>query len=249
MKLIDRLPNDGLAVVGTRSPDRRALFLVVETIRRLRGSCLIIVSGLARGIDSAAHEAAISSGLPTIAILGCGINQTYPPENIRLRKKIIDAGGLILSDYPPDADPLPSFFVQRNRLIAGLSTATWIVQSGYRSGALNTAHRALRLGRRVFVTPSFPGDPSFLGNESLLSREPGTSALWSAESLSSQWIGLFSEIEKNRKKNRGEVNLEIILEVERGMRDGKSLYSILEERSRRTGETIEELLSRVQTTI
>ena len=130
-----------------------------------------------------------------------------------------------------------------------MTAATWIVQSGYRSGALNTAHRALRLGRRVFVTPSFPGDPSFLGNESLLAKENATTALWNAESLVSQWIGLFSGIEKNRRMNRGETNLEIVLEVERGMREGKSLYSILEERARRTGETIEDLLARFQTTI
>lgn len=248
-RLLERLPEQGFAVVGTRSPDRRALFLLVETIRRLRGSSLIILSGLARGIDSAAHEAAISAGLPTIAVLGCGINRTYPPENTRLRRRIVDAGGLILSDYPPDAEPLPGYFIFRNRMIAGLAAATWIVQSGYRSGALNTAKWAIGLERKVFVTPSFPGDPSFLGNESLLVKEVSALPLWSAESLSAQWLSLFSQITLNRRRTRGDANLEIVLEIERGMREGKSLYSILEERARRTGESIDDLLARVQGTI
>jgi DNA protecting protein DprA len=247
-RLIDRLPEDGLAVVGTRAPDRRALFLLVETIRRLRGSPLIIISGLARGIDSAAHEAALSAGLPTVAILGCGISRTYPPENTRLRKRIIDAGGLIISDYEPDANPLPSYFIQRNRLIAGFASATWIVQSGYRSGALNTAAWAIRQNRRLYVTPSFPGDPSFLGNESLLVKQDEAIPLWSAESFASNWITLFSQIHKNQRRTRGEANLEIVLEIEKGMREGKSLYSILEERSRRTGESIDDLLARVEGT-
>lgn len=248
-RLIERLPEDGLAVVGTRAPDRRALFLLVETIRRLRGSPLIIISGLARGIDSAAHEAALSAGLPTVAILGCGINRTYPPENTRLRKRILEAGGLILSDYEPDSSPLPSYFIQRNRLIAGFASATWIVQSGYRSGALNTAAWALKQNRRLYVTPSFPGDPSFLGNESLLVKQDEAIPLWSAESLASNWITLFSQVQKNRRRTRGEANLEIVLEIERGMREGKSLYSILEERSRRTGESIDDLLARVEGTV
>jgi DNA protecting protein DprA len=248
-RLIDRLPADGFAIVGTRSPDRRALFLLVETVRRLRGSPLIILSGLARGIDSAAHEAALAAGLPTIAVLGCGIRTTYPPENTRLRKRIVEAGGLIISDFPPEAEPLPSYFISRNRLIAGFASATWIVQSGYRSGALNTAHWAVKHERALYVTPSFPGDPSFLGNESLLLKEVSAKPLWSAESLATHWISLFSGVMKNRKRTRGEQNLEIVLEVEKGMREGKSLYSILEERARRTGESIDDLLERIQGTL
>ncbi|MBS1961030.1 MAG: DNA-processing protein DprA [Bdellovibrionales bacterium] len=246
--LLDRLPRDGLAVVGTRAPDRRALFHLVETIRRLRGTPLVILSGLARGIDAAAHEAALSAGLPTIAILGCGIRQTYPPENARLRARILDAGGLVLSEFPPDEGPLPSYFISRNRLIAGFSAATWIVQSGYRSGALNTAKWARRQGRGLFVTPSFPGDPGFLGNENLLANEVEAIPLWNAEGFVKQWIGLFSTIERNRRRRTSDAALEIVLEVERGMREGKSLYSILEERALRTGESIDELLERVQRT-
>jgi predicted Rossmann fold nucleotide-binding protein DprA/Smf involved in DNA uptake len=166
-----------------------------------------------------------------------------------LRARIIEAGGLILSDFSPDAGPLPSYFISRNRLIAGFSSATWIVQSGYRSGALNTAGWAVKQDRALFVTPSFPGDPSFLGNESLLVKQASAIPFWSAESLAAHWISLFSDTLKNRKRTRGEADLEIVLEIEAGMREGKSLYSILEERARRTGESIDDLLERVQRTL
>lgn len=248
--LIDRLPHDGLAVVGTRAPDRRALFLLVETLKRLRSSPLIILSGLARGIDSAAHEAALSSALPTIAILGCGIHRTYPPENMRLRKRILDAGGLVISEFEPDAEVRPPYFIQRNRLIAGFAKATWIVQSGYRSGALNTATRALKLDRTVYATPAFPGDPSFLGNENLLSRKSEfVRPLWSAEDLSYTWLDLFSTVQRKRRPTPLEAGLEVVIEIEKGLRDGKDVISILEERSRRTGESIDELLARVERTL
>lgn len=244
--LIQRLPDHGFAVVGTRAPDKRAIFLTQETIRRLRGTEIIIISGLARGIDSVAHEAALSAGLPTVVVLGCGIQRTYPMENHRLRKRIIEAGGLVLSEFAPESVALPSFFIQRNRLIAGFSKATWIVQSGFRSGALNTAHSAMKQQRHLYVTPCFPGDPSFLGNEALLMGQPEARALWSAENLSSTWLSLFSSIEKNRRDTANVNPLDLILEIENGLREGASLLSILEARSLRTGEPMHRLIQKVE---
>ncbi len=244
LKLLERLPEYGLAVVGTRSPDRRSVFLLQETVRRLRGTPLVIVSGLARGIDSAAHESALAANLPTIAILGCGIQRTYPPENLRLRKRILEAGGLVLSEFDPHLDALPGCFIQRNRIIAGMSKATWIVQSGYRSGALNTAHWTLKQGRTLFVTPSFPGDPSFLGNENLMTN-PTAIPVYNAEAFAACWIGLFSEIVKNRRNSKNPPVIELIVEIERGMREGRELISIVEERSRRTGESVESLIKKI----
>ncbi len=250
LTLLDRLPDDGLAIVGTRAPERRALFHLVETVRRLRGSRLIVLSGLARGIDSAAHEAALAAGLPTIAFLGCGIRRTYPPENVRLRQRIVDAGGLILSEFPPDAEARPPFFIQRNRLIAAYAAATWIVQSGYRSGALNTARRALDMEKKVFATPSFPGDPAFMGNETLFVRNADiVKALWGAEDLTYAWADLFGVIQKNRRPTQSEAGLDIVVEVEKGIREGKDVFSILEERSRRTGESVDALLARMEKTL
>lgn len=244
--LIGRLPDYGFSVVGTRAPDKRAIFLTQETIRRLRGTEIIVISGLARGIDSVAHEAALSAGLPTVAVLGCGIQRTYPAENHRLRKRIIDAGGLILSEFAPESQALPAFFIQRNRLIAGFSKATWIVQSGFRSGALNTAHSAMKQQRHLYVTPCFPGDPSFLGNEALLMNQPAARALWAAEDLTSTWISLFSTIEQNRRDTPHVNPLDLILEIENGLREGASLLSILESRSQRTGEPMESLIRKVE---
>lgn len=245
LKLIERLPDHGLAVVGTRSPDRRSVFLIQETMRRLRGTSLIIISGLARGIDAAAHESALSADLPTIAVLGCGINRTYPAENYRLRKRIIDAGGLVLSELPPDLEPYPGCFIQRNRIIAGMAKASWIVQSGYRSGALNTATWTLKQQRTLFATPSFPGDPSFLGNENLLMKGDAT-ALYSAENLVTCWIGLFSDIIQNKRNMQNPPVIDLILEIENGMREGKELVTVIEERSRRTGEPVDDLIKKIE---
>lgn len=243
--LIERLPDFGLAVVGTRSPDRRSIFLTQETLRRLKGTPLIIISGLARGIDSTAHESALSADLPTVAVLGCGINRTYPAENLRLRKRIIDAGGLVISEFSPHLEAHPGCFIQRNRIIAGMAKATWIVQSGYRSGALNTAHWTLRQGRTLFVTPSFPGDPSFLGNENLMIKEPAI-ALYHAEAFASCWIDLFSKLARNLKSSKNPPVIELISEIENGMREGRELMSIVEERSQRTGEPVDTIIQNIE---
>jgi DNA processing protein len=243
-RLLDRLPEDGLAIVGTRSPDPRATFYLRSVVSRLRGSRLIVVSGMARGIDSFAHEAALAAGLPTIAILGCGIDRTYPPENGRLRRRILEADGLVLSEFDRDLQARPGCFIQRNRLIAGLSKATWIVQTGFRSGALNTASWARKMDRTVYATPCFPGDPSFLGNHNLLAGE--AIPVWSASSFAATWIGRFSDIEKPPAGSAADARLGFHLEVERGLREGRELLEILESRSFRTGESVASLLRRIE---
>ncbi len=245
-QLIDRLPDYGFSVVGTRAPDRRSQFLVGENIKRLRGTPLIIISGMARGIDSCAHESALEVGLPTIAVLGCGIKRTYPPENIRLRKRIVEAGGLILSEFDPELEAFPGCFIQRNRLIAGMARATWIVQSGYRSGALNTAHSALKQGRTVFVTPSFPGDPSFLGNENLLTQQPTAIPFYNTEVLATCWIDLFSDLIRKKPNGKTPPVIDLLSEIESGLREGKSLTRIIEGRSLRTGESVEAIIQRIE---
>jgi DNA processing protein len=200
---------------------------------------------MARGIDTHAHEAALAEGLPTIAILGCGIRRTYPPENQRLRRRILEAGGLVLSEFDPDVQAHPGCFIQRNRLIAGYSKATWIVQSGYRSGALNTAKWAREHHRNVYATPAFPGDPAFLGNLALFTEKQGK-PVWDAGAFTDDWMSLFSAIETNRREAKGEGPLDLFLEIERGYRNGRDLFAILEERQLRTGEPISTMAARIE---
>jgi predicted Rossmann fold nucleotide-binding protein DprA/Smf involved in DNA uptake len=161
----------------------------------------VILSGLARGIDTIAHEAALGFSLPTIAILGCGINVSYPPENDTLQLEILKSDGLIVSELLPDEAPRPSYFIERNRLIAGWARATWVVEAGFRSGALNTASWARKHDRTCFATPCYPGDVHLAGNQVLLDRD-GAIPLWNAESLLFSWLELGSFLATHRKKKR-----------------------------------------------
>ena len=113
---------------------------------------LAIVSGLARGVDAAAHRGALSAGGSTVAVLGCGADVVYPQEHAALARAI-EPDGLIVSELVPGTPPLPQFFPQRNRIISGLSRAVVIVEAGERSGSLITARCALEQGRDVLAVP------------------------------------------------------------------------------------------------
>ncbi len=164
------LPESGFSIVGTRSPQSRSIRLVDETVDSLKGSGLTVISGLARGIDEAAHRAALRAGLRTLAIVGSGIDVDYPAGSARLKEDIVNSGGMILSPFPDGTPPLPRHFHERNRLIAEWARAVWVVEGAAVSGTLNTAQWASRLDRDLYATPAFPGDPCFSGNEKLLSR-------------------------------------------------------------------------------
>lgn len=198
--LLARVPRDGLAIVGTRYPQGRTLHQVREVVRELAshakkssGPAPIIVSGFARGIDRAAHEAAIEFGLPTVAILGCGIDLSYPSHHAVLKRAVLQspAGGLIVSEYEWKASAYASQFLARNRLIAQWTRATWVVEAGIQSGAMNTAKWARNGDRDCYATPGFPGDPSLAGNELLIDLHHAT-PLWGAHSLGRTWIELAS---------------------------------------------------------
>ena len=185
-ELLRWLPEFGFAVVGTRKPQARSIQLTRSRLRALEGTRLIIISGLALGIDAAAHEAALSSRLPTIAILGGPLDEIYPPENRELASRILRQGGLLVTEYPPGAKIERHFFLMRNRLIAGWSKATWIVEAGFRSGALNTAKWAFDQNRDTYATPCFPGDPAHAGNQGLIYGDKAH-PFWEPDNLGHTW--------------------------------------------------------------
>ena len=195
ISLLSHLPRRALGIVGSRAAQGKSRLLLERTLRALEGSNIVIISGLAKGIDAEAHRMALDFGLTTIGVLAHGFDLHYPNETAGLRKEIIEKGGLIVSEYSPTIEPKPYQFVHRNRIIAALSEAVWVVQAGKSSGALNTAKWALQLNRDLFTTPCFPGDVSLSGNEYLL-QNPAVNPLWSAESLSSVWLDLFSQLRK-----------------------------------------------------
>lgn len=159
----------GIAVVGPRRPTaygHRVAHKFSTGLARL-GTCL--VSGLARGVDTVAHEAALACGARTIAVLGSGIGKLYPEENAPLAARIAEPGnGAVLSEFPLMTPPSPGTFPRRNRLVAALSLATLVVEAGERSGALITARLALELGRTVLVVPGAIDNPESAGANQLI---------------------------------------------------------------------------------
>ena len=157
-----------LAIVGTRRPSATGIRAAMTFARSLARSGLTIVSGLARGVDSAAHRGAMREVGKTIAVLGNGLDLIYPPENFRLAEEIVDAGGCIISEYPPGTPPLRHHFPARNRLISGLSLGTLIVEAAEKSGSLITARMALEQNRDVFAIPGGFDDAGFCGGHRLI---------------------------------------------------------------------------------
>jgi DNA processing protein len=141
-----------VAVVGARSCSPYGAQVARMLGRELAGVGLVVVSGLARGVDGEAHRGALEAGGATIAVLGCGVDRDYPAAHAELAARI-RATGVTVSEYAPGVEPAPWRFPARNRIIAGLSAATVVVEARERSGALITADLALEEGREVFAVP------------------------------------------------------------------------------------------------
>jgi DNA processing protein len=156
-----------LAVVGTRKPSNYGKTMAQRLSIELVQQGFTVVSGLARGIDSVAHQSALQAGGRTFAVLGSGINVVYPPENRRLLENISDHGA-VLSEFPLDTKPDRWNFPRRNRIISGLTLGTLVVEAAVSSGALLTARHALEQGREVFALPGRVDVPSSQGTNQLI---------------------------------------------------------------------------------
>jgi DNA processing protein len=144
-----------LTVVGSRAMSRYGKDACEALIAGLKGYPVAIVSGLALGIDTVAHKAALSAGLPTIAVPGSGLDDSvlYPRANVALAKDIESKGGALLSEFDPLWKPRPESFPQRNRIMAGMSHATLVIEAGEKSGTLITARMASDYGRELLIVP------------------------------------------------------------------------------------------------
>lgn len=156
-----------VAVVGARACSPYGAQVARMLGRELAAAGLVIVSGLARGIDGEAHRGVLDSGGLTVAVLGCGIDRDYPASNAQLSRRI-EERGLVVSEYEPGVEPAPWRFPARNRIIAGLSEAVVVVEARERSGALITADFALDEGREVFAVPGEITSSLSLGTNALL---------------------------------------------------------------------------------
>jgi DNA processing protein len=157
-----------IAIVGTRraTPDGKST--AHRFAAGLARAGIAIISGLAFGADAAAHEGCLDAGGRTVAVLACGLATIYPRNNESLAKKILAQGGAIISEYPPDMPAYPSRFLERNRIVSGLSKGTLVVEAPERSGSLATARFALEQNRDVFVVPGPILNPNFKGSHTLI---------------------------------------------------------------------------------
>jgi DNA processing protein len=156
-----------VAVVGSRSPTGPGRDFASVLAGELAAAGCTVVSGMARGIDGAAHRGAMLAGGKTVAVLGCGADVAYPPEHAELREEILSRGALY-SEYPPGSPPLAHRFPARNRIVSGLCSGVVVAEARERSGALITARLALEQGREVMVVPGNPWFSHTAGSNRLL---------------------------------------------------------------------------------
>ncbi len=188
-----------MAVIGSRTPSLYGRETAGHFASHLAASGVVIVSGLAAGIDSEAHRAALTAGGSTIGVLGCGVEQCYPKENYGLYDRMCREG-LVISEYEPGTNPYPANFPMRNRIISGLSRGVLVTEARRKSGTMITADAALEQGRSVYAVPGRIMDPLSAGTNHLIKD-----AARLAESPEEILDELFPELTKQGKKKREEL--------------------------------------------
>ncbi|MDR0953471.1 MAG: DNA-processing protein DprA [Elusimicrobiota bacterium] len=202
--VLDTSPNAAaVAMVGTRKITPYGRRVATKLAEDLTNSAVILVSGLARGVDSLVHAAAVRSQNPTWALIGTGIGRCYPAENKELARAILDNGGAIISELPFNSPPLAQHFPRRNRLIAGLSRLVVVVEGEVKSGALITAKMALEQGLDVLSVPGPIDSPQSNGTNKLI-RE-GAAMVMDARDIIDA-LPLNSKLGLNTKKLYSEEN-------------------------------------------
>jgi len=186
---VEHLQFPAIAVVGARQASELGRRFAFSLGSRLATQGLVVISGLALGVDGAAHEGSLRGGGPTVAVLGTGLDVVYPAAHRHLSERIIENGAL-LTEFPPGTGPDKSHFPRRNRLVSGLSQGVVVVEAGERSGSLITARLALEQGREVFAVPGPPGLPGSRGVNQLL--KDGAQLLESVEDIFSAlpWLSM-----------------------------------------------------------
>lgn len=163
------LGRDQIGIVGSRHATRPGLDHARRFAAELSRRELVVTSGLALGVDGAAHAGALDAGFPTIAVIGCGLDQIYPRQHRKLGQRVIEQG-LLVSEYPPGTPARPGHFPERNRIISGLSRGVLVVEAGLKSGSLITARLALEQGREVFAIPGSVHSPVARGCHHLIKQ-------------------------------------------------------------------------------
>jgi len=202
------LPEDGraaVAIVGSRSSGPNALGFAEQLSRELAEAGVAVVSGMARGIDSAAHRGCILGGGVTVAVLGCGVDICYPRENRGLMDSILERGGVV-SEYPVGTPPAPYRFPERNRIVSGLCSAVVVVEGRRDSGALVTARLATDQNRSVLAVPGAVWNPLSEGPNDLI--RDGAALVRSADDVLEETVGLLARPRRREAASSTELGQE-----------------------------------------
>lgn len=223
---IGKLPEQrclSVAIIGTRKPTSYGKEVTYKVAYDLAKRGVVIVSGLALGIDAVAHKAALDAGGKTIAVLACGVDSIYPASNKQLAEKIIESGGAIISEYSPGTTPRDFQFLARNRIVSGLSDMVLVTEAASRSGTLATVAHALDQGKEVGVVPGNITSPMSAGCNGLLKQ--GAHAICSAEDIF-HILNIESENEDHQialPLGSNEIENKIITLISEGIRDGEDI--------------------------
>lgn len=182
VSLLEEVP--ALSVIGTRSPSQNATNKMKVILPSLLKEKWVIVSGMAKGIDSYAHQFALKHDGKTIAVLGGGFHHIYPKQNVTLFDQI-SKKGLVLSEYPPNQPPARFHFPERNRIISGLSFGTLVIEAKEKSGTLITVDQALDQGREVYAVPDSPNVPESIGCNRMI--QDGAKLVINADDIRQDW--------------------------------------------------------------
>lgn len=209
------------AIVGSRKSTPYGKATALHLSSELARAGVVVVSGLAYGIDASAHRGTLDGGGKTVAVLGGGHKHLYPAPHIGLAKEIVDNGGAVVSEYPLDAPPLPQQFAARNRIIAGLCHATVVVEAATKSGSLITATMALEEGREVMAVPGNIDLPSSEGTNNLIKK--GAHLISSAEDVL-ELLGInIGAVKSEMYRPDNEKEASIIDLLKDGVRNGQDI--------------------------
>ncbi len=236
---------DAVAMVGTRRATTYGKMMVRKLARDLAKEGLTIVSGMARGVDTAAHLGALEAGGRTVAVLGCGVDVVYPPENRKLMTDIMESGAVI-SEFPLGTPPEGINFPRRNRIISGLSKGVVVVEAPLRSGALITADFALEEGREVFAVPGNINSPYSQGTNRLIKQ--GAKLVEDAQDILEELdLSPLGEIKKREESAKGKLSLSLEEEKILDLLGGQpSHIDLLVQKSSLPASRVAEVLMRLE---
>ena len=225
---IGNLPEDRrptVAIVGTRKPTAYGKEVTEKLARELAAKGIVVISGLALGVDGIAHAAALDAGGTTLAVLANGLSTVYPAAHRDLAEKIIQQGGALISEYSPDTPARSHQFLERNRIVSGLADAIIITEAAARSGTLNTAAHALTQGKEVFVVPGNITSPMSLGCNTLLKQ--GATPITSAEDVLNVIAPELLTSQTSLPLGSNELETDVIQLLANGERDGDQIQAKL----------------------